>query len=298
MDDLYWLDKHAVRRSFDRAAESYDDVAVLQREVGVRLIERLDFIRMQPKTILDLGAGTGFSIKVLRKRYRKAHIIGLDFSHKMLIKASFLNKKSTLFSKRPNFICADAEHIPVADKSVDMIVSNLALQWCYHLDDVFQECRRILKPGGLFMFSTLGPDTLKELRKSWQAVGDDAVHVNRFIDLHDVGDALLRNRFSDPVMDMEPFTLTYSTLKQMLHELKALGAHNVNQGRAVALTGKQRLKQLTKAYEEFRVEDKLPATYEVIYGHAWAPEQETQRTQQGDIETHIPLSSIRPFKGS
>jgi len=160
---------------------------------------------------------------------------------------------------------------------------------------VFTECRRILRPGGLFMFTTFGPDTLKELRESWRQVDADNVHVNRFMDLHDLGDALLNNRFADPVMDMEQITLTYRDLKQMMRELKALGAHNINQGRNKRLTGKQRLQAVTQAYEQFREDDRLPATYEVVYGHAWMPLQETVRSKQGQVETHIPLSAIKPL---
>jgi malonyl-CoA O-methyltransferase len=151
-----------------------------------------------------------------------------------------------------------------------MVWSNLALQWVNDPDQAFGEFNRVLAPGGLLMFSTFGPDTLKELRAAFATV-DQHTHVSRFIDLHDIGDILVKRGFADPVMDMEPFTLTYSDVRALMRDLKAIGAHNVTQTRPPGLTGKSRLAAVTQAYEPLRRDGKLPATFEVVYGHAWKP---------------------------
>lgn len=270
---LHKLDKKRIRRSFDLAAEHYDEAAVLQQEVGRRILERLQLIRHSPAVILDVGAGTGVHSRALGSYYRKARILSLDLAPRMLHVASrHLNWLESRFG-RQHFVCGDAEQLPIADQSVDMIFSNLTLQWCGELEQAFLEFRRVLKPQGLVMFSTFGPDTLKELRHSWQTAddGSNTVHVNDFIDMHDIGDALLRAGLQEAVMDVEHITLTYPDVFQLMRELKAIGAHNVAQDRRHSLTGKQRLKAMAAAYETFRHNDKLPATYEVVYGHAWSP---------------------------
>ena len=169
-----------------------------------------------------------------------------------------------------NELCGDIEQLPLAIASVDMVWSNLALQWVNDPDKAFCEFNRVLAPGGLLMFSTFGPDTLKELRSAFASV-DRHTHVSRFIDLHDVGDILVKRGFADPVMDMEPFTLTYSDVRALMRDLKAIGAHNVTQSRPQGLTGKSRLAAVEQAYETLRRDGKLPATFEVVYGHAWKP---------------------------
>lgn len=267
-DPRYQIDKRQVRASFDRAAGSYDAAAVLQREVGNRLQERLDLIKLAPSRILDLGCGTGVMSRELTRRYKKAEVIGLDLAPAMLAQA---RRRKGWFSKQ-RFVCADAERLPLADDSVDMILSNLTIQWCSDLDTLFAECRRVLRPGGMLMFSTLGPDTLKELRASWQAV-DGYSHVNAFIDMHDIGDAMVRSRLADPVMDVETITMTYGDVMALMRDLKQIGAHNVTAGRPAGMTGRQRIERLRGAYEQFRRDGVLPASYEVVYGHAWVSEQ-------------------------
>jgi malonyl-CoA O-methyltransferase len=283
------LDKHLYRHAFDRAASRYDEVAVLQKEVGKRLLERLDYVRMQPQCILDLGSGTGLCTTALRQRYNKAHIIALDIAAGMLQHAR--NKLSWLektFSNKQRFICADADCLPLKDQSVDLIISNLTLQWCPNLDHTFAELRRVLKPDGLLMFTTLGPDTLKELRQSWQRV-DENIHVHSFIDMHDVGDALVRCRFADPVMDMETITMTYQDARTLMHDLKTLGAHNASSARPKGLTGKKRLQAMLAAYEQFRVDNVLPATYEVVYGQAWTTHVKGSQQPSPDRELQVPF---------
>ena len=266
------INKRRARDSFNRAATTYDKVAVLQREVANRLIERLDIIRAVPATILDVGCGTGDSTIKLYKRYKRAKLFALDFADQMLAVASSKQTwKQKLLKDNISYICADAENLPFSDNSFDFVFSNLTLQWCTDLDHTFQEFNRILKPGGLLFFSTLGPDTLKELRQSWQQV-DSNQHVHTFIDMHDIGDAMIRARLADPVMDVENITLTYDNTMTLMRELKELGAHNASEKRSHQLTGKQHLKLMEKHYEVFRTGNKLPATYEVVYGHAWSGE--------------------------
>ena len=257
-------DKVLARRSFEAAASAYDQAAALQLEVGQRLLQRLDLVRIQPERILDLGSGTGRCIPDLFARYKKAQIVALDIALPMLEHA----RRRGRWLRRPFGVCADAEVLPFADSSFDLVFSNLMLQWCVNLEGVFAELRRVLRPGGLLMFTSLGPDTLRELRGSWQHV-DGYNHVNAFVDMHDVGDALLRTRFADPVMDVERLTVTYPDVWKLMRDLKQIGAHNVTAGRPRGLTGKTRMQRLVMAYEQYRSNGVLPASYEIVNGHAW-----------------------------
>ncbi|GJL75180.1 malonyl-ACP O-methyltransferase BioC [Nitrosomonas sp.] len=272
MSDAYWLDKRQLRSAFERAATSYDQAAVLQREVSDRMFTRLEYIKYVPDTILDAGSGTGYGTQRLSVRYPKSRLVAVDIALAMLQSARPVTTGWQRFwpfqKKQTQYLCADMERLPVKDESVGMVWSNLALQWCNDLDKTFREVNRILKTDGLFMFSTFGPDTLQELR---QAFGheDAFIHVNRFIDMHDIGDLLVHNRFATPVMDMEYITLTYDDVMRVMRDLKAIGAHNVTQGRRQGLTGKMRWKKVIDRYETLRSKGKLPATFEVIYGHAW-----------------------------
>jgi malonyl-CoA O-methyltransferase len=171
------------------------------------------------------------------------------------------------FSKKL-LLCGDAEHLPLASESIDLLISSLTIQWCNDLQQTFAEFRRVLKPGGLLMFTTFGPDTLKELRQSWASV-DQQGHVSSFLDMHDIGDTLLSAGMAEPVMDVEHFTLTYPDVVSIVRDLKDIGATNALQQRTRGLTGKQAYKAMQQAYESLRVNGTLPASYEVIYGHAW-----------------------------
>lgn len=278
--------KPDVRRSFAAAARTYDDNAFLQREIGDRLFERLDYIKLQPVRVLDLGSGTGYATRKLRQRYPQADIVSLDLAPEMLrfaraqLPATPILARLLGRSKRQNWLCANAESLPLANESIDLVLSSLMLQWC-DPEAVAREVSRVLKPNGLFMFTTFGPDTLKELRASFRQL-DDTPHVNDFVDMHDIGDILAHAGFADPVMDQETITLTYADLKSMLRELKGIGAHNVLPGRAQGLMGKQRWQRLQNAYEIFRRDERLPATYEVVYGHAWKPEFSKRKTVDGE----------------
>jgi len=285
--DQYRLDKERAREDFNSAAQGYDDTAVLQRSVSDRLIERLELMIVEPGRVLDLGSGTGRSAYKLAGRFRRARLIQADFAVNMLRTAR--RRVSSLFS-RHSFVCAEAERLSLAHASLDLVFSNLMLQWCSDPAGVFQEVSRVLKPGGLFIFSSLGPDTLHELRDSWSSV-DDSIHVNAFIDMHDLGDALMQSGFEHPVMETEYFELTYSDVFALMRDLKQLGANNVNLGRRHTLTGKGRLQAMIAEYEKKRCVHKLPATYEVIYGHAW------KRAEPGSAigeaaPVRVPVASI------
>jgi len=288
----YQLDKRLIRESFDRAATGYDEVAILQQEIGQRLLERLELIKLEPSRLIDIGAGTGHLANTLAKRYKGCEVIAIDLALNMLNQArQRLGMKERWFGKQ-RFLCADADHLPLADNSVDMIISNFAIQWCSDLDRTFAEFQRVLKPGGLLLFTTFGPDTLRELRQAWRAVDDD-VHVNSFIDMHDIGDAMLRARLSDPVMDAEHLSLTYKDGMSVMRDLKAMGAHNITAGRNHGLTGKEKLKRMLAAYEQFRNRDGLlPASYEVVYGHAWGTEAPTVNATANEVQrVRIPIYS-------
>ena len=261
------ISKRKVRRAFDRAADSYDDAALLQQEVCSRLLERLDYIRLTPRMILDAGAGTGEAVAPLMKRYKKSRLILLDLSEQMLARAQAHGN----LLRRPEPVCADIEQLPFRDNCFDLVFSNLTLQWCNDLSMTLQGLLRVLKPGGLLMFTTFGPDTLKELRACWRQL-DDAVHVNQFTDMHDVGDALLQAGFADPVMEAEIITVQYRTIDKLMADLRAIGANATAQGGRSGLTTPSMLASLRQAYDAYRVDELLPASYEVVYGHAWKPE--------------------------
>ncbi len=288
--EAYQLDKRLIRESFNRAASSYDEVAILQREIGHRLLERLELIKLEPKRIIDIGAGTGTFSRELAKHYKSSEVIAFDLAPQMLNTARRQLSLTDRWFGKQRFLCGDAEHLPLADNSVDMIFSNFAIQWCEDLDQTFREFQRVLKPEGLLLFTTFGPDTLRELRQAWKAVDDD-IHVNSFIDMHDIGDALMRAKVADPVMDTESLTLTYREGMGVMRDLKAMGAHNVTAGRNHGLTGKQKLQTMLAAYEQFRNHDGLlPATYEIVYGHAWGTEIKPSSTEDGSV--FIPVSTI------
>ncbi len=271
MSDRHLLDKRAVRRAFDRAAPGYDAAAVLQQEVCRRGMERLDFIRHQPARILDAGSGTGNAWRGLASRYPRARVVALDLACAMLRQArSSVPWHQRLLRRQPGLVCGDLEALPLAGSSMDLVWSNLALQWVNDLPRALAEMRRVLTPGGLCVFTTFGPDTLKELRAA-QASSDPHTRVSTFIDMHDIGDMMVKAGFADPVIDMETLTLTYRDVMALLRDLQTIGAHNSTAGRARSLSGKAWLEAVTRKYETFRRDGTLPATFEVVYGHAWRP---------------------------
>ena len=280
------LDAQSVRRHFERAAATYDAAAVLHREVGQRMAERLGVIKLQPAGILDAGCGTGDALGELSARYPDAAIVALDIAINMALaarrraaamaKAQEAQLARLLGARAPgsgeaSFVCGDAARLPLAAGSVDLVWSNLMLQWIGEPFAALEEFLRVLRVGGLLLFTTFGPDTLKELRTAFAGI-DGATHVGRFIDMHDLGDLLVEAGFADPVMDMEAITLTYADGLAMMRELKALGAHNATVGRPRGMMGRERWGRALAGLERFRREGRLPATIEVVYGHAWKAE--------------------------
>ena len=278
------LDPVRVRRSFDRASAEYDRTAVLQAQIREQLLQRLDLVRMEPQVVLDMGSGTGHASLALKRRFPAACVVALDLSTRMLRES----KRRQRWFRRFERVGGDAGRLPFTDGSVDLIFSNLMLQWC-ELDTVLAEVRRVLKPHGLLTFTTFGPDTLVELRRAWSSV-DGNVHVNRFLDMHDIGDALVRAGLAEPVLDVERYTLTYPDAMALMRDLKAIGAHNVAAGRPAGLTGRGRLARMCAAYEAYRREGRLPATYEAVFGQAWG--RPVSATRGRSAETLIPIGSI------
>lgn len=279
------LDRKAIRQSFNRAASSYDHHAVLQREIESRLLERIEFQRIEPSTILDLGCGTGSASRSLTVRFQQANVLALDWAPAMLAK-TVANEGVALDSTRSLYpLCADMHALPLAGRSVELIFSNLALQWSYDLPAIFREFRRIMKTDAMLVFTCFGPDTLYELKQAWLAV-DDLPHVNDHPDMHDIGDEMLAAGFRDPVMDAERLILDYPDVLSLMQDIKGIGEHNVASQRARGLTGKDNLKLMLESYEQFRRNDRYPASYEVIYGTAFAPaEGQPMKTLDGDIAT-------------
>ena len=253
------VDPQTVRRAFGRAAATYDGAAVLEREVAGRMAQRLDYIKLAPQAILDAGCGTGEASAELAARYPAARIVALDAALPMALAARLRLRRTRSMFRRllaplvpridgavPTFVCADVHALPLRGVAFDMIWSNLALHWANDPPRVFAEFRRVLKVGGLLTFTTLGPDTLKELRAAF-AYADGYTHTNRFIDMHDLGDMLVAAGFADPVMDMEHLTMTYAEPRPLLAELKAVGAVNATRGRPRGLMGKARWQRMLAA---------------------------------------------------
>jgi malonyl-CoA O-methyltransferase len=285
--DTFRLDRTRLLESFNRASASYDSAARLQTEVAAELLERVAAFGLAPRVVLDLGSGTGRVTRELQRRYRGALVIALDIAEGMLRAARRHQPLWRPFGR----LCADALRLPLKDGSVDLVFSSLMLQWCEPPDAALAEVRRVLTPTGFFAFSTFGPDTLHELRSAW-AQADGYNHVNRFLDMHDLGDALMRAGLLEPVLDVDRIELGYPDALTLMRDLKAIGAHNVTAGRPRALAGRARLQRVSAAYEDFRRDGQLPASYEVIYGASWGSARRPAATATGGV-VHIAPGSIR-----
>lgn len=282
------FDLRHIRRAFSRAARTYEATAVLQAEVEARLLESLDEPEQPiPQTVLDLGAGPGRAAAAMKKRWPKAQVLALDLSLPMLRQA----RRRAGWWRPFHCVCADAAALPLADASVDLLFSNLCVQWLHDLPAVFAEFRRVMRPGARLLLSTFGPQTLIELREAF-ASADTVEHVSRFAPIQQLGDALLAAGFRDPVLDQDTFTLTYPDLHTLLHELQAIGATNALHGRRRSLTGKGRLAAARAAYESLRIDDRLPSTWEVIYARAWAPAPGAPIRHGGSEVASVPVNRI------
>lgn len=286
-DDPNALDSKAARAAFGKAAHQYQELAQVEAQLAERLVERLDEVPQQAGRVLDLGSGPGVLLDALRKRYKSSEIILLDASTSMLRRVRSLGWRR----RRALRIAGSLNALPLGDDSVDLIVSALALPWS-NLRIAIEEISRVLKPDGLLLFTSYGPDTLGQLRAAWAEV-DEAPHVHSFFDMHDVGDALVGAGLSNPVMDVERLTVTYADARGLFNDLRASGSTNVLAARRKTLTGRGRWQRMLNALERYRVGDHLEITCEVIFGHAWgAPPGRTRQTDQG-TEAHFSLDDLR-----
>ena len=295
------IDVLAARRRFERSASTYGEVAVLAREVERRMAERLDYMRHDPQWVLDAGCGPGEGLGLLREHYPKARLIGLDIARAMTRSArqarTILERARDWFSGAAcHHVCADLARLPLAPASVAMVWSNLALAWAADPPAALSELARVLAPRGLLMFSTYGPDTLKELRGAFAGV-DRCAHVHRFIDMHDLGDMLVAAGFADPVMDMEMVTLSYLEVGALARDLRRSGQSNVETGRRRGLMAPDAWTRMVAAYEASRRDGRLPATFEIVYGHAWKGSPRILGQGRADgaqvVKTDFPLKKAK-----
>lgn len=282
------FDRRQLRRAFGRAAPNYAAVAALQREVEARLLEQLDYLEdRQPLRVLDLGSGPGRAAGAMKKRWPRAEVIALDAALPMLREVP----RHTRFWRPVRRVCADVAQLPLADQCADVIFSSLCLQWLEDLPAVLSEFRRVLRPGGLLLFSTFGPETLSELRDAYLAQGE-APPLSPFAAIQQVGDALLAAGFKDPVLDRDRYTLTYPDLRALMRELRAIGAGDARSSRRRGLGGRARLQAVTAHYEALRREGALPSTWEVVTAQAWGPEPGAPRRDAGGDLATFPADGI------
>ncbi|GGI86031.1 malonyl-ACP O-methyltransferase BioC [Legionella impletisoli] len=278
--------KTEICNSFNKQAKQYERAAKIQIEIGNRLFERLDYLKINPRFILDLGCGTGLFTQKLKKQYPHAKLVGLDFAEAMLQEA----KTKQGWRRKWSLVNGDMAKLPFATGVFDLVFANQVLHWSSPLGKALKEISRVMNVNGCLMFTTLGPDTFMELRHAWEQV-DHFSHVNDFVDMHDLGDALMQQHYLDPVVDMEMLTVHFKTLEDLLYSLKSQGVRNIHSNRNKGLTGKQRLKKFKEAYCNLRTEnDRYPLTYEVVYGHAW--KGAIRQTNHG-TETVISIEQLK-----
>ena len=296
------VDQHRIRRAFSRAASGFEQADFLHREIRDRLLSRLQIIRVEPDWIMDLGAGTGAAERGLIEAFPKSRIVALDFSTEMLAEANFERSSKTV---RPDdgptqsvaAICGDAQSLPITDQSIDLIFSNLLLQHCRDPLSMLTEARRILRFPGLFIFTTLGPESLHELGEAW-AGADSFSHIGPLLDMHDLGDALIQAGFAEPVMHTEKLTITYQSLARAMTALRSVGSINATIDRNRGLTGRHTWQRMTDEYERHRDADgKLPVTLEIIYGLAWSGQPDSgRRLSAGEFEVSVDDLLLFPRK--
>jgi malonyl-CoA O-methyltransferase len=284
-DDGAALDQSALTRAFNRAAPSYDAAAAIQRQARAELLQRLEFFNLEPRCVLDLGAGTCHSTLELAGRYPRSLVIAADIADRMLAQAPRHRWRRMRFGR----VCADAYALPFAAHSVDLIYCNLMLQWCDRLHQAFTELARVLRPGGLLLFSSFATATLEELRGAWAGV-DQRPHVHEFASLTEVAEALTRSGFVEPVIDVERQTRHYATVPALMRELKQIGAQNAARGRARGLGGRALFAAVCAAYEPRREPAGIPATWELLFGAAFAGDRAHERRASADYT--VPIASV------
>lgn len=280
LENPYALAPSDVARVFDRAAPTYARSAVVADVTRAELLDRLEVLTVRPDVVLDAGCGDGQALAPLAQRYPQARIIGVDVSPAMLARAA---RGAENAGVAPELQCGDLHELALPAASVDLVFCNLVLPWCFDTERVIAQLRRVLKPDGVLHFATLGPDTLKELTRAFRGI-DRAIHVHYFYDMHDVGDALARAGFAEPVMDAEPLTLTYETLASMHRDLRESGQQNIARDRARGLMARPRFARFEAALEVQRRDGRLPLSYELVYGQAFATERRPNKVlPDGDI---------------
>jgi malonyl-CoA O-methyltransferase len=286
---VHYLDQHRICQAFQQAAKKFDATDFFHREVGFRLLERLDLIDLDPRQIADIGAGTLRDAAGLTAKFPDSRVAALDFAAEMLAVGLATDDRR----HRVTAICADAGRLPLSSERFDLAYSSLMLHWCPDLAAVLGEIRRILHFPGLFCFATFGPDTLRELREAWSQI-DPFSHISPFMDMHDLGDALVAAGFVEPVVDRELITVTYESLAGLIRDLKGAGSINSTLGRNRGLTGRNRWQALSRQFESKRDSDgRTPVTLEVIYGQAWTGPTKHRATVDRDGRLEIPIEIIR-----
>jgi len=278
------LNRKHIRRQFERAANSFDEFDFVHAATRDGLLTRLEPLLVDAATVVDLGAGTGAANRALEKCFKKANVISVDIAHGMLKKAR--EKKSWL--SRIAFAQASADALPFQSGGVDVIFSNLMLPWVDNPAPVFAEVARVLRKGGVFAFATLGPDSLQDLGRAWAAIDDDA-HVNRFLDMHDLGDTLINAGFQDPVLDVDRLSVSYKSSERLFADLTAVGARNALRGRARALTGKKRFAAMVALLEGDAIEGKISLELELVFGHCWGAGPKVDPSNYRIDASHIPV---------
>lgn len=289
------FDRDLLARRFGRAASRYAQLAVLQREVELRLLEGVAHLQSAPAVVLDVGAGPGRAAGLLARRYRSSRVIALDLALPMLR----LARRQGRWLRPLPVLCADAVALPIAEGSVDLLFSSLCLQWLDRpaLQAALNEFRRVLRPGGLMLLASFGPETLNELRQAWAAADPGGAHVSEFAPMAVLGDALIAQGFRDPVLDRDRFTLSYAKVDELVAELRGIGAGNARRDRSRGLTGRAAWQHMRSAYDGLRDPDgRYPATYEVVYAQAWGPQPGQPRRDGGAEIATVPVTSIRRLR--
>ena len=260
------IDKEYKRKVFDRHAKTYDEYSSLQNKISDNLFKKLDLIEVRPSLILDLGCGTGRNGRILKEKYQNIRLINYDFSINMLQEAK--KNQHKILGTKSEFICGDIEELSFSENTFDVIWSTSSLQWCNNLSDIFKKAKVILKPGGLFIFSTFGPNTLFELRNITKKISNYQ-KTNNFIDALSITEKLINEGFIDPFVDSEEFCLSYKDISKLFLDLRKIGATSGFKNRNIGLSGKSFLKLIIDGYKEYSYDGIFPATYEAIYGYAW-----------------------------
>lgn len=255
--------EESVASSFSAAANRYDQHVRAQKQAETELLERIQLLNIQPKTILDIGTGTGELSRALKQLFPKADVFGIDLSPGMVEEAKSRNG----WFKKISYQVADASALPFEEDAFDLVVSNFMLHWCNDIDAVFSEVNRVLKDDACMFMTCMGPDTLKEFRDIWGEL-DDKPHVHPFVDMHLIGDGLLRQGFRDPVIDREDCQVHFDSARDAIESLKQIGAQNRLAERRRTLTGKARMKAFFQRYDDLYRDQGYPLTYEIVYMHA------------------------------